>query len=208
MLGVLVAHWRAGTPAGETAALESMWQEWQHHSFSQSSAARPSWGCGAEAGSLQAMGRLAGLEDCFLSSWFSLGFSPQNPVGQQGSREKTGLVPQRISRFRKKPRGLCAPSIWSRIPPWFCFPSHKYEHQRAGEGIFWSRQQNEENISLNPTLLQPPTCPTSEKRKVLCTEGKRFYFPSQWRSQQDVLQNYKYTFQTVNISISSMMPVG
>lgn len=137
----------------------------------------PSWGYGAQAGSLQATGRLTGLED-FVSS--PPGFPRGSPLKTQwvsrGLERRQGLFPRESLGSGRNEEGSELPASGAGFLPRFCFPFHKYEHQRAGEGIFWSRQQNEENISLNPTLPQPPTCPTSEKKKVLCTEGKGSIF--------------------------------
>lgn len=139
-------------------------------------------GTTAEAGSLQAMGRFAGLEDFFPSPpGFPRGPSLKTWWVSRGLERRQGLFPRESLGSERNQEGSELPSSGARFLPWFSFPFHKYEHHRA-EGIFWSRQQNEENISLKPTVLQPPMCPTSEKKKVLCTEGKggkRFYFPSQ-----------------------------
>lgn len=124
-----------------------------------------------------------GLEN-FVSSPHS--FPQGSPLKtwwvRRGPERRQGLFPRESLGSGRNQEGSELPASEAGVLPWFCFPFHKYEHQRAGEGIFWSQQQNEENISLNLTLLQPSTCSTSEKKKVLCTEGKggkRFYFPSQ-----------------------------
>lgn len=71
-------------------------------------------------------------------------------------------------------------------------------------------------LSALPFSNPQPAPPQKKKKKksFMCTEGKGkrgervlFSFTIK-KSQQDVLQSYKYTFQTVNISISSRMPVG
>ena len=98
---------------------------------------------------------------------------------------RLGLLPRESLRSGNHHEGCELPAPGVGFFTLFCLPFHKYEHQRAGGGIFWSRQQNGENISLSPTLLQPPTCPTSKKKKkVLCVQRERgeengFYFLSQ-----------------------------
>ena len=87
---------------------------------------------------------------------------------------RLGLLPRESLRSGNHHEGCELPAPGVGFFTLFCLPFHKYEHQRAGGGIFWSRQQDGENISLSPTLLQPPTCPTSKKKKKssMCTEGK------------------------------------
>lgn len=109
--------------------------------------------------------------------------------GQERSREEMGLAPQRTSKLWSYQKGCELPTQGVGFLTWFSLPFHKYEHQRAGEEIFWSRGQNGENISLSLALLQPPASPTSKKKKkrkkVLCVQrergrgGKGFYFLSQ-----------------------------
>lgn len=96
-------------------------------------------------------------------------------IGQvsRGPERRQGLLPTESLRSGRNQEGSELPASGLGFLNWFYLPIRKYEHQRAGEGIFWSQQQNGENNSLKPTLLQPPTCPTSKKKKSsMCTEGK------------------------------------
>lgn len=156
------------------------------------------WGPGARAGGLQAMGRLRGLKD-FASS--PPGFPPGSLLKtrwvSRGLERRWGLFPGEYLGSRRNQEGSELPASGAGFLPWFCFPFHKYEHQRAGEEIFWSRQQNEENISLNPTLPQPPACPP-QKRKKFCIqreEGEKVLFSfTMKKSQQDVLPKLQIYF--------------
>lgn len=176
MLGVLVAHWGAGTPAGETAALESMWQEWQHHSFSQSSEAWPSWGCGAEAGSLQAMGRLAGLEDLVSSPpgfpwgsplktrWVSRGLERRQDLF---SRESLGSGRnQEGSALRASGAGFLLGSA-----------SHPINMSTRGQekGYFGLGSKMKKTFLSTLPFSNPQHAPP-QKRKKFCYRGKKVLF--------------------------------
>ena len=155
----------------ESVQLETLRAAWPWHN----------WGCGAEAGGPPGSWGFETLVSSPPSSpWgFPLGIGWVS----RGPERRQGLFPREPLGSGRNQEGSELPAPGAGFLPWFCLPFHKYEHQRAREGIFWFQQQNEENISLNPTLLQPPTCPISEKKKILCVQRekgeKRFYFPSQ-----------------------------
>lgn len=158
--------WSSGTSSGETAASESMWQEWQ--SLASPSAVLP--GTAVVQGPGRQSSR-AGTSPPLHS------FPQGSPLGtgwvSRGPERRLGFLPRESLQPARNQEGSEFPASTVRFLPWFCLPLHKYEHQRAGEGLFWSQQQNGENISLNSTFLQPPTCPTSNKKKsAVCTEGE------------------------------------
>lgn len=159
----------------------------------------PSWNCGVKAGSPPGPGdgHWASEPLSPSSSQLPSGFFLWHQVGEMRSREKTGLAPHRISLCSgRNQEGSVLLASGQEFLGWFCLPIRKYEHQRAGEGIFWSQQQNGENNSLEPPLLQPSTCSTSKRKKKFYVhrgKGGKFTFTIK-KSQQDVLQSYKYTF--------------
>ena len=168
-----------------------------------SKAASREHGCPGAAG---ALGRRAHWASRLLSSSsLSSQLSPWSRgvgVVSRGPERGRGSLPREPLNSGSYQKGRELPTQGVGFLTWFSLPFHKYEHQRAGEGIFSSRGQNGENISLSPALFQPPTSPTSEKKKKssMCTEGKGkrgervlFSFTIK-KSQQDVLQSYKYTF--------------
>lgn len=182
-----------GTSSGQTAALEGVWQEQQHRS---GSSAQLGWWVEADSPPGPGKAHWASGPRFPSSSQLSLG----SPLGMRwvsrGPERRQGLLPTGCLCSGRNQEGSELPASGVGFLTWFYLPFRKYEHRRAGAGIFWSEQQNAESSSLKRTLLQPPTCPTSKQKKSsMYTEGKgeRFTFTIK-KSQQDVLQSYKYTF--------------
>lgn len=171
--------WWLQSPAG-TQGLpwdkELLWKAYGK-STSIAAAPRPSWSCGS---------RLApGLRTAVPLLTAFLTLSPWHRAGKQRPGENTGLLPTECLCSGRNQEASELPASGVGFLTWFHLLFHKYEHRRAGGGIFWSEQQNGESSSLKRSLLQPPKCPTSKKEKkfyVYRGKGGMIYFHNKEKS--------------------------
>lgn len=135
----------------------------------------------------------------------------------RGPEEERWAASQRTSKLWSYQKGCELPT--QGVGFLLGSPCHSINTSTRGQGkkYFCPWGQNEKTFLSALPLLQPPAslCLKKEKKEKKFyvqrerEEGERVLFSfTIKKSQQDVLQSYKYTFQTVNISISSRMPVA